>query len=172
VSEIGISDLPVEPSDCDIRLRTEGTHMRRPSRIRIAFLSAGLLFTAGLAFAQTSGSVDLSWSTVSSGGNESTAGSISVSGSIGQGQTATGKLTGGEISLTGGFWYGVSPADSACPGDTNDDDRVDLNDLLTVLGNFGAAVAGGPADGDLDGSGTVDLNDLLQVLANFGNTCP
>jgi len=145
--------------------------MRTPFRSRVAVLSAGLLFTAGLAFAQTGVSTDLSWNTVSNGGNGSNAGSIGISGSIGQGQTATGQVTGGEISLKGGFWYGVSPADSACPGDTNNDDTVDLNDLLTVLGNFGAAVAGGSADGDLDGSGTVDLNDLLQVLANFGVNC-
>jgi hypothetical protein len=66
----------------------------------------------------------------------------------------------------------LDPTTTVCPGDTNDDNTVDLTDLLTVLANFGTTTTNGPADGDLDGSGTVDLNDLLQVLANFGNTCP
>jgi hypothetical protein len=58
-----------------------------------------------------------------------------------------------------------------CPGDTDGDNTVDLNDLLTVLANFGTTTTNGPADGDLDNSNTVDLNDLLEALANFGNTC-
>jgi hypothetical protein len=58
----------------------------------------------------------------------------------------------------------------ALPGDTNGDGAVDLNDLLTVLSNFGDATAGGAADGDIDGNGEVDLNDLLTVLSNFGAT--
>jgi hypothetical protein len=61
-----------------------------------------------------------------------------------------------------------STLDVSTPGDTDGDGVVDLEDLLTVLGNFGAAVGGGAADGDLDGSGVVDLADLLEVLSNFG----
>jgi hypothetical protein len=59
-----------------------------------------------------------------------------------------------------------------CPGDTDADDSVGLDDLLTVLTNFGATTPNGPADGDLDNSGTVDLDDLLAVLAGFGTSCP
>jgi len=63
-----------------------------------------------------------------------------------------------------------------CPADTNNDQTVGLDDLLTVLANFGNAPAGGPADGDIHPpgapDGTVGLEDLLLVLANFGNTCP
>jgi len=63
-----------------------------------------------------------------------------------------------------------------CPADTNNDQTVGLDDLLTVLANFGNAPAGGPADGDIHPpgapDGTVGLEDLLLVLANFSNTCP
>ena len=65
---------------------------------------------------------------------------------------------------------------ATCTADTNNDNAIGLDDLLTVLSNFGNAVTGGPADGDIDPpaapDGTVGLDDLLLVLANFGNTCP
>ena len=54
-----------------------------------------------------------------------------------------------------------------CPGDTNGDSTVGLDDLLTVLANFGLITD----DGDVDNTGGVDLNDLLLVLSNFGNSC-
>jgi hypothetical protein len=60
--------------------------------------------------------------------------------------------------------------DAACPGDTDGNGAVDLDDLLAVLSNFGSA-AGGLSDGDVDGSGAVDLEDLLIVLGNFGVVC-
>jgi Ca2+-binding EF-hand superfamily protein len=61
-------------------------------------------------------------------------------------------------------------ADVVCEGDTNADGVVDLNDLLTVLSNFGTD-ASGRSNGDVVGDGTVDLNDLLLVLSNFGTDC-
>lgn len=56
-----------------------------------------------------------------------------------------------------------------CPGDTDGNQAVDLDDLQRVLFEFGNP----PSDWriDLDGSGTVDLADLQIVLFNFGNTC-
>jgi len=63
-----------------------------------------------------------------------------------------------------------------CTADTNNDQSVGLDDLLTVLSNFGSTTTNGPADGDIDPPGapdnTVGLPDLLLALANFGNTCP
>ncbi len=59
---------------------------------------------------------------------------------------------------------------SACPGDTDGSGTVDLNDLATVLANFGASGAT-LAQGDLDGDGNVGLSDLAIVLANFGVSC-
>jgi hypothetical protein len=61
----------------------------------------------------------------------------------------------------------VPPApDVVCDGDATGDDRVDLEDLLLVLSNFG-----GGAGGDVTGDQMTDLNDLLLVLSNFGTVC-
>mgnify|MGYP006276137065 CR=1 FL=1 len=68
------------------------------------------------------------------------------------------------------------PTTTPCTADTNNDQTVGLDDLLTVLANFGNTTTNGPADGDIDPptapDGTVGLGDLLLLLANFGNTCP
>ncbi len=48
-------------------------------------------------------------------------------------------------------------------GDTNDDGKVDLNDLNNVRNNFGGAGVG-----DTDGDNDVDLDDLNNVRNNFG----
>lgn len=59
----------------------------------------------------------------------------------------------------------------SCPGDLDGDNDVDLNDLSTLLANFGTASGAGLDDGDLDSDGDVDLNDLSTLLAAFGTTC-
>jgi len=61
---------------------------------------------------------------------------------------------------------------STCQGDATGDGRIDLADLLAVLGAFGETVSGGSVDGDFDLSGVVDLADLLVVLGEFGVACP
>ena len=72
------------------------------------------------------------------------------------------------------------PGQTPCPGDTDADNTVGLDDLLTVLAQFGSNNANGPADGDVAppatptdpaGDGTVGLDDLLLVLAQFGSAC-
>ena len=55
-----------------------------------------------------------------------------------------------------------------CVTDINGSGAVDLEDLLTVLANFGTQTS----EGDVNSSGTVDLADLLAVLADFGTSCP
>ncbi|HUO09697.1 MAG TPA: LamG-like jellyroll fold domain-containing protein [Phycisphaerae bacterium] len=56
-------------------------------------------------------------------------------------------------------------------GDANQDGKIDLTDLSTVLNNFGAATSAWTS-GNFDGSGTVDLTDLSFVLNNFGTSFP
>lgn len=58
-----------------------------------------------------------------------------------------------------------------CPGDLNGDGRIDLEDLSTLLTNFGDSGGADREDGDLDGDGDVDLHDLSRMLARFGATC-
>ncbi len=54
-----------------------------------------------------------------------------------------------------------------CPGDSNGDLFVSLEDLLGVLSNWGGT---GPS-GDVNADAGVDLQDLLDVLANWGGGC-
>jgi hypothetical protein len=54
-----------------------------------------------------------------------------------------------------------------CPNDLTGDDRVDGQDLVTLLGNFGASGAT-PEDGDLTGDGNVNGSDLVVLLGDFG----
>ena len=65
---------------------------------------AGLLLALSSLHAQT---YSIDWSKIAGGGGTSTGGVYSVSGTIGQPE-ASGALTGGNYSLTGGFWALVS----------------------------------------------------------------
>lgn len=55
-----------------------------------------------------------------------------------------------------------------CAGDTNNDREIDIEDLLTVLREFGTS----GLNGNVDGIGNVDIEDLLMVLREFGVVCP
>jgi len=59
-------------------------------------------FTAGLIAAQAQ-SYSIDWYKISGGGGTSTGGVYSVSGTIGQ-PDASGAMSGGLYSMTGGFW--------------------------------------------------------------------
>ena len=61
---------------------------------------------------------------------------------------------------------------SPCPGDTNGDRIVTLEDLAVVLANFDSTGDVTRVEGDLNGDGVVDLTDLAIVLAQFGTSCP
>ena len=67
------------------------------------FLLFGLLLPA-TSFAQT---YSIDWYKIAGGGGTSTGGVYSVSGTIGQ-PDASGAMTGGNYSLTGGFWSLIS----------------------------------------------------------------
>ena len=55
-----------------------------------------------------------------------------------------------------------------CPADLDRDGDVDLADLATLLGNYGAATGASYDMGDLDGDGDVDLGDLAALLGLYG----
>jgi len=69
----------------------------------------------------------------------------------------------------------AGPTDSLCPGDTDGDRSVGIDDLLTVLTNFGQFTDGGFGAGDVlppgNPDGVINLQDLLLVLARFGQDC-
>jgi protocatechuate 3,4-dioxygenase beta subunit len=56
------------------------------------------------------------------------------------------------------------------PGDTNEDNRIDLSDVALIAANFN-----GPAhiaEADLNGDGWVDIRDLSLAGALFGTSGP
>ena len=69
------------------------------------WLAGGLLFSVFCL--QASGQYSIDWFKVSGGGGTSTGGPYAVNGTIGQ-HDAGGPLTGGNYSLTGGFWALIS----------------------------------------------------------------
>ena len=68
----------------------------------------GLLFPAA-GFAQQ---YSIDWYKIAGGGGTSTGGTYAVSGTIGQ-HDAAGPMTGGDYSLTGGFWALISVVQTA-----------------------------------------------------------
>ena len=53
-------------------------------------------------------------------------------------------------------------------GDVNGDGNVDVEDLVTLILNWGPCPPEGPCVGDLDHSATVDVADLVIVILNWG----
>jgi hypothetical protein len=99
----------------------------------------------------------------------STGGAFELSGTFSQ--PDAGVVTGGELDLSGGFWFGVSPTDC------DEDGAVGFLDswrfLKCVTGSNGA-VSADCVCLDVDRSGTVDLYDfaVLQAEVNDGTAPP
>ena len=57
-----------------------------------------------------------------------------------------------------------------CQGDLNGDCKVDVNDFLIFLGDYGRddCAPGNPCAGDLNDDGKVDVNDFLIFLGDYG----
>jgi hypothetical protein len=82
--------------------------MKNPMRT-ICLAMAGWLLALPTLHAQ---SYSIDWYKVAGGGGTSTGGVYSISGTIGQ-PDASGALTGGSYSLTGGFWSLISVVQTA-----------------------------------------------------------
>lgn len=132
---------------------------------------AQLLLSAGTAHAQLS----MTWYTVDGGGGTSSGGTLSISGTGGQ-PDASNPLTGGTLSITGGFWPGANPAFD-CPADITNDNAVGVADLLAVIGTWGSCPLPCPPRCPADiapigiGDCAVNVADLLTVISSWG-PCP
>ena len=82
--------------------------------------------------------------------------------------TFDGRFASFTVTALDGYDYAVA-AVPVLPGDANGDGFVDVNDLTTVLTNYGKTGMTW-SQGDFTGDGTVDVNDLTIVLSNFGQT--
>jgi hypothetical protein len=83
----------------------------------------------------------------------------------------------GEVSVTLGLFKPHTPSSVSynahgpvqpCPADVFPSGNVDIDDLLTVINNFGAKGVPGSVPGDVTGNGVVDIDDLLGVINAWG----
>ncbi len=71
---------------------------------RQALTSAWVLSILSLQLSAFGQSYSIDWHTIDGGGGTSTGGVYSVSGTMGQPDASAQPMTGGDYSLTGGFW--------------------------------------------------------------------
>ena len=107
---------------------------------------------------------DLSWHTIDGGGvMRSTGGAFELSGTIGQ--LDAGAMSGGDFTLTGGFWFEVIASDC------NEDGVVNLIDYDTfqtcITGPGGGPLPPGCNCYDFDGDGKVTLEDFATMQDMF-----
>ena len=57
---------------------------------------------------------------------------------------------------------------AACAADIDNDGAVDVNDLTTLLLNWGCADPPGPCPGDVNQDGVTDVLDLTGLLLAWG----
>ncbi|MCH2132164.1 MAG: plastocyanin/azurin family copper-binding protein [Phycisphaerales bacterium] len=64
----------------------------------------------------------------------------------------------------------INGGDDDCPGDSNGDGEINVDDLLNLLGEYGGDCSAG-CSSDGDGDGDVDVDDLLDLLNVYGQPC-
>lgn len=64
-------------------------------------------------------------------------------------------------------WQSDTPIVTPRYGDVDMNGQVNVNDLLTVLSDWGACSARPPCYGDVNGDEMVDVTDLLAVIGNW-----
>ena len=138
--------------------------MNRTTHLVVRTMLMPLIILVGLAAADD---FEISRSTINSGGpgapGFSTGGDFVLSGTIGQ--PDAGILSGGDLELTGGFWFGQPPDDCNSDGWVNLMDYDDLEECLS-----------GPEGGlpepecncfDLDVDNDIDLRDVARFQVEF-----
>ena len=92
------------------------------------------------------------------------------------GRVRSGSLAHPDANLEVDFDDVRLTAEPVCPGDTNGDGVVNVDDLNNVILDWATdgSANGGDVTGPIPGSapdGTVDVNDLNAVIVGWG-TCP
>lgn len=144
-------------------MRTHDTRRRRIGSLTIGLLALLVLQAAPAA------DFNIAWHTLDGGGGFSAGGSFDLAGTIGQPDAVAGEMSGGSLTLEGGFWVALETPVPTCPGDADQDGDVDISDLGILLSQFG--LTGPDLMGDVDADGDVDISDLGLLLANFGLNC-
>jgi hypothetical protein len=135
-------------------------------------LFAALLPAALTAFSQTaSAQFDISWYTIDGGGGSSSGGTFQLSGTIGQHDA--GVMSGGNFTLTGGFWSGAPEV--ACYADCDTSTGVGVLDIFDFLCFQNSFVGGNAYACDCDtstGQLVCDIFDFLCFQNAFVGGCP
>ena len=136
----------------------------KKQRMTILLLGAAALGVRVIVAVAVDPVYDLTWHTIDGGGvMRSTGGNFELSGTIGQ--PDAGAMSGGNFTLTGGFWFEVVPSDC------NEDGVVNLFDYDTFQTCLTGPSGGPPAPGcdcyDFDGDGKITLLDFATVQAMF-----
>jgi hypothetical protein len=76
------------------------------TRRKLAALGVALALLAGTLAAAPNGALRIDWWTVDGGGGASSGGAYTLNGTVGQADAGT--LSGGGLSLQGGFWSGAA----------------------------------------------------------------
>ncbi len=134
---------------------------QRMRMLKLAFAALGLPVVLAVAVDPV---YDLTWHTIDGGGAmRSTGGDFELSGTIGQ--PDAGAMSGGNFTLTGGFWFEVVPSDC------NEDGVVNLFDYDTFQTCLTGPGGGPPPAGcecyDFDADGKITLLDFATVQAMF-----
>ena len=126
-----------------------------------AFAIASVTLAAAPALAQPT----IRSFTIDSGGQVSTGGTLRLTSTIGQPDaTRRAALTGGAVSVTGGFWAVVLPR---CDADINHDGFVTSQDFF----DFIAAFFSNNSLADFNSDGTITSQDFFDFLAAFFSGC-
>ncbi len=141
------------------RMTRTSTQVVVRAALRLALIP---LITAAVVIAQE---IEMSRWTIDGGGvmrsTDLPGADLELSGTIGQPDAGT--MSGGEFTLTGGFWLATPP------GDCEDDGDVDLADYALfqacMTGPAGAPPTGDCRCFDVNRSGTVDLADYAVIQA-------
>ena len=131
----------------------------------LAYSLLGICFLILSALEGVGPVYEITWYTIDAGGGISSAANYEVAGTIGQPDPAT--LTGAGYEVSGGFWPFFS--ELPCSADTSGDRQVNVTDLLSLLGAWGACPIPCPQDSNQDGQ--VNVTDLLFLLGSWG-ACP
>ena len=141
-----------------MRLRTRGR--ATVSRLMIVAVVGGGFITSGFtdtaSFAEGP-AMEIGRFTIDAGGDMlSEGGGFELSGTVGQ--PDAGLLSGGGLTLAGGFWFGQAPGDGNEDGGINLLDCVELN--ACASGPGGGLITPSCACFDLDEDQDVDLEDV------------
>ncbi len=175
------------------RPATTSTTMHRAAVARYRVLVGCLVRWAlvaqlSLVAAAVAGDYALDWHTIDAGGMlQAIDGTYTLTGTVGQPEATVAPMAGGEFTLTGGFWPGVTVAPSACRGDSNCDGTINWrdidffvaaqNDNMSAWTALHVSVYGVPPgcpfeNNDVDSSGSVTWRDIDPFVELQNTTCP